>query len=65
MEKSRMFGEDMMEIGSLVRSKSGWFGVVKSTGRPPVLNFLEIYWISGWKMGVTQHIHIENLEKIA
>ena len=55
----------MMELGSLVRSKSGWFGVVKSSSRPPMLSFLEIHWITGWKSGSTQHIHIDNLEKIA
>lgn len=60
-----MFGEIMMELGSLVRSKSGWLGVVKSNGLPPMLSFLEIHWITGWKRGEKQYIHIDNLEKIA
>jgi hypothetical protein len=55
----------MMELGSLVRSKSGWFGVVKSSGMGFTLGFFEIHWITGWKSGSTQHIHIDNLEKIA
>ena len=56
-----MFGEIMMELGSLVRSKSGWLGVVTKIRE----NNVGVKWVTGWRTGKTDHIFTRNLEKIA